>query len=546
MIEKKNQIFILIILAVLFIAIRVIDIDRTLGKDESVITTSFTDNNFPITITGNYCHPMFNYFPLAAPAFIFGPKEWAFRIASLLFSIITAIMLYLYLNKKFGFKYAALAILFMSLLPWEINSATQIVYTATMTLFGFISLIFAEKYVETNKKKYFVYFTLSSFIATMTAFTGIIIFITILIYLFLKKGYFKNIKELIVYSISYLSITSLGIYINYLLNPQTVGASFSWALRSGIGHKSIIPYFTLSAYVILLLWAGPFLLISFYIILRKMKLSNLKNDIHLLYVILASSVFIFLNSDPYRPFDRYFAFLIPSLIILIITYGKDIIDEIIKKWKLFLIYVSSALFTFIILNMFKHKFISLEPKITFIKEFFLSFGMVYVPYSSNGGPLGFYVPGSIIFISWIIIVVLLLLALFIKNNKKLIVIIFAIMLSFNIFVSIHQTNLIEKNNPTRATELLLDNMDVSVLHKEVYLYFNSATQAYIPRPEYTVINAATSVDLYNLIINKSDYSVILVDFPHITENDQLWGILNNCEIIYFSDKYNIKSYIYNC
>lgn len=544
MIQKnKSLVAIFLVLAAVFLFFRLVDIDRTLSQDEILPKTAFINLDFPGKYLGDFGQPPLWQLPNAILASILGTANWVFRIVPVMASIAAAILILSYLMKKFGVEYAMFGLLLLAFFPWQINTSNQVLQTSLLTLFMISSLLFAERFHENRKRSYLQAAAAFSALASLTMFIGVIAPIAISAYILFSAGISREyrLREVLYFNGITALLFAAVMAAVYLIYPLALTSSLSHAQELGGFFK--IPVLGLPSLFILFLWSGPIALFFLAVLLTRTKSRDYTTNIHLLFLL--SSLFIFLafNSDQYRPFDRYFMVVIPSMIILMINYGRDIFASLITERKLFLLGFAAAFAGFLLLGTVDHPIVPLEPKLEFIRIFLASLGHVMVPYSSNGGPVGFYVPGFILLAGWAICAALFIISIFSRNRRYPLLLI-SIVLAFNLCISLYQAGLMGLPNPNEATSHLIENMSGVTLGDEIFVYRNQGIIGYLP----PVSNASVfQLDEFTgLTKNASNFSVIIVDFPKISDSSAIWSELESCERVYYSNKFGVEESIYNC
>ncbi|MDD1726618.1 MAG: glycosyltransferase family 39 protein [Methanothrix sp.] len=530
-----------------------IDIDRTLSQDEILPKCTFLCLEFPGNFLGDYGQPPLWQLPNSILASILGTSNWVFRVIPLAASIATTILLMLYLRKRFGAEYALLGLMLLAFFPWQINTSNQVLQTSLLTLFMISSVFFAEKFVEKRKKFDLLAAGVLSAMAMLTMFIAVIAPMAICMYIIFSQS--TSITERFRHSLIYCSVTA-GLFAAVLAFVHYI---YPLALTSSIAHTQDlggffkIPVLGLTSLFILFLWFGPISLLFLLVLLTRTKIRSFPADIHLLYLLSSLFIFLVFNSDQSRPFDRYFMVIIPSMIILMINYGRDIFEGLIKEKWLFLTGFALALGALLLLGTIPHPIIPLEPKLEFIQNFLTSLGRVMVPYSSNGGPVGFYVPGLILLASWGICAALFGMSI-LSRNRRLPVLLISAALACNLCVSLYQAGLMGLPDPNKATSDLIENLEGFPLGEEIFVYRNQGLVGYLP-PESAIhldhieeihSRAFQIATFSDVIKDAEDYSVIIVDFPKISDNSRIWAELERCEKVYHSDKFGVDELIFTC
>jgi len=544
MIQKtKSLVAIFLVLVAVFLFFRLVDIDRTLSQDEILPKTAFVNLEFPGKYLGDFGQPPLWQLPNAIMASILGTANWIFRIVPVMASIAATILILSYLTKKFGVEYAMFSLLLLAFFPWQINTSNQVLQTSLLTLFIISSLLFAERFHETRKRYDLRAAAAFSALALLTMFIGVVAPIAISAYILFSAGISREcrLRDVLYFNGITALLFAAVMAAVYFIYPLALTSSLSHAQELGGFFK--IPVLGLPSLLILFLWSGPIALFFLAVLLTRTKSRDYTTDIHLLFLLSSLFVFLAFNSDQCRPFDRYFMVAIPSMIILMINYGRDIFASLLTERKLLLMGFTAAFGGFLLLGTVDHPIVPLEPKLEFVKTFLASSGHVMVPYSSNGGPVGFYVPGFILLAGWAICAALFIISIF-SRNKKFPLLLISIVLAFNLCISLYQAGLMDLPNPNEATSHLIENISGVPLGEEIFVYRNQGIIGYLPPGR----NASVfqTAEFGDVTKNASNFSVVVVDFPKISNSSAIWSELESCERVYYSNEFGIEESIYTC
>ena len=551
--NSKSLVMILLILVGLFLFFRLIDMDRTLSQDEILPKCTFLNLEFPGNFLGDYGQPPLWQLPNSILASMLGTSNWVFRVIPIAASIATTILLMLYLKRKFGGDYAVLGLLLLAFFPWQINASNQVLQTSLLTLLMISAVFLAERFVDQRKISDLLAAAVLSALAMLTMFIAVIAPLSICMYILLSQSLLINerFRHVLVYCSTTAGLFAAALAAVYNIFPLAVTSSITHT--QDLGGFFRVPTLGLASLFILLLWFGPMALLFLLVLLTRTKIRDFPENIQFLYLLSSLFIFLLFNSDESRPFDRYFMVIIPSMIILTINYGRDIFESLIKERRIFLTGFAVALGVFLLLGTITHPIIPLEPKLDFIQNFLPSLGRVMVPYSSNGGPVGFYVPGLILLTGWAICVALFCMSI-LSQNKKYPVLLISAVLACNLCVSFYQASLMGLPDPNKATSDLIENIEGAHLGEEIFVYRNQGLIGYLPPESAIHLNhieeihsRAFQIGTFNDVIkNAHNFSVIIVDFPKIPDDSRIWAELKLCEEVYHSDKFGVKERIFTC
>jgi len=234
---------------------------------------------------------------------------------------------------------------------------------------------------------------------------------------------------------------------------------------------------------------------------------------------------------------------LPSLMIIAAPSIKKAIEEMRQNTRRYAGVFAATTTLFMILTQLNYDVMPLEPKAKFIQGFISSSGGVLVPYSSNAGPVGFYVPGLILVVGWVMTCTLLTAYAF-KKDKRILATTLVVIVSFNLIIAVHQTGWVGEIKPNAAAGQVINKLDDVELEDTILVYVDEGLRAYVP-PEKRVIGFDAR-DYEIKTRNLKQYSIVVVDFPKINEKHRIWGDLTGCDTQYESMKYGVKEQIATC
>jgi len=357
-------------------------------------------------------HPPMYIYTIALMFKLFGTGEIAARSVNIIFSLLTAVLIFVFcyslIGKKTGGIIGGIATS-LYLINFYVLSSSVLIDIDTMSTFFVFSFVFLIlKHYQTGKNLFICLASAALLLGLWNRFP-----IAILIYLFIgayyhfnhnfqryfKKYIYLGIASAAMFLLSwgfYSIVIEPGTFFTFLMHNTALGKEQISSLGVYVGSfllniSQFIRLFTLPA-TILIIWSG----IYFY-----KKQSNLAN-ILMIYIISVLILFIIIPRPAFG-YPRYFATAFPGMFILISMFLYETFKNIeITKEKICLAFIL-ALMSLVILLL-------LHPSPTF--------------YESNGLIKATNLPDFILNISATLPVLLFFLAK--KENRKTMAILFLI------------------------------------------------------------------------------------------------------------------------
>lgn len=294
--------------------------------------------------------PSYYYLLLRFFFFLFGFTTENGRLFSIIFFILTVLIFSILSRNILGKKNHYFAILILSLNPLLLWMANETRVDTFALFFSTLNVYLFFKSIQNNKKKYFIFLTLSNLVMLSVYPLTISIFLSQIFFLFYKKFIFKNIdkKKFIFNILIFLLSFILYLIINYeylalkfgFERPHyaTLNIRFFYSLYFNIffGNK----YF------------GIIYLLFFLILLIKNFKKIFINEIILFLSITIFSTYsmVVVSCLYFTPIasPRYIVFIIPILILWLIKnifITKKIIINKIVIYSLIIIPIVNILFT---------------------------------------------------------------------------------------------------------------------------------------------------------------------------------------------------------
>lgn len=633
--KKKNSSIVIIVFLVLilfFMSIRFFNIDNTIVFDEYVQTkAAIIEHNEAGLDKGTEIPPLTNWIRIAFSELL-GKSTQVLKFASLVFGTLTVGITYLLARQFYDKIISAMSALLLSISSWHMLGSTSISFDgAFLTFFFSLTIYLFVLYIKSGK---IIYLTLTGVIFGMVMLTklnGIIVIPIIIIYgiyynyslsksarreskirnerepsknLMIKNKKFSLASRILQNSLKEMSIIGIIGATVFLIFPlaayMTDWSYFTVVLQH---TKSLQALHELNLPILLiqfaqaLFWIGPL-----YIGLLLIKIFDIRNfaakkDM-LFYIWMAIALFfyVFIIKDNFRPIERYLFIILPPLCILgsdaltriLFRYpdtkapGISLKGRIIKRRIILLISMIAIMITAMsYAAMNTTNTLPFYPKTEYITRVMNLEWNFLVPFTGDQGPIGMYIPFTIIAGAFILSGAILTIQIYMiiknliterkttshpryyKSRKKsmknsnskissaLFMVFLAVSLSYNFFMG--QELLFSLTTP----DIDKINKEVIVYAKEmdlngqVYVFRNNAYIYYLKNENNEIkimdFNNLNQEYLDNIFDNTEKKTFIIIDFPSIGENNIIWNVLEkNCiRINRFEDKIPI-GHIYTC
>lgn len=530
-----------IVVGFLFLTPRALTLDQHLSRDEYILKYEYLVNDFPENFIGTRGQPPLFQLPHSIMASLVGTGDYAFRLTPLIASALTLLLLFQHVRDRAGVRYAIAAVALTTILPWHIQMSTRILQASQLTLFTLASLVYADRYHRTLEWKNLLLASSLAYVATATMLTAVVLPVAFTLQLIFsnKLDVEGKVKAGTAYIAFYCILSAATFAALYLVAPGSAEEIINHTTELSVSKRGFIPVLGTPSVMILLLWTGPIIVYAAYLTVKRGSLQ----DTHAIFILACVLVFFGLNADPYRPFDRYFMVALPSVAVAIISYGRDAVDEIMGNPRLY----AAAGFSSLILMAFTasvhHETVPLEPKMDFVGDFIGSLGGGMVPYSSNAGPVGFYVPGLMLVVGWGVTAALLI-SHHLRGGVRLLAGALVVITCFNLAVTAYQTSLTPNANPNASADDLVEQLGRLDLEDTVYVYIDEGVRAYVPADKKVIM--FTLGDYVEKTRGAVDYTVLVVDFPKIPEDHAVWKDLADCRLQYESMEHGVRETIHRC
>jgi len=348
---KKEHIFLIIILLCTFL-IRIYNANELSGGDDSqfaqlatfaikspvkIIYPSFP--NEPMSWGGLHYTRPFAVMPLVISILIFGYNKYAILIPTLIFSLLSVLLIYLIVEKQFNKKTAFIASLLFAFSPFHIAFTRSGFLHGALTFYCLLTVFLIIKAID-EKNNLLIY--LAAFICLVNAWTtdfrGLVPVFALVPYLYFKKINKEQVKHII-----FAGLIVILLYFIYMLIPliffnnseflKTFINMFLYALpghgavMGGSGISIIGSAKTMLNYFIMTPFAGivfiPVLFGFFY------SLKNIKKPKYALWLFWFLSIVIFYIHG--KPYVSRQVVIVPAFAVLAAIGIMNSLDLFIKK-----------------------------------------------------------------------------------------------------------------------------------------------------------------------------------------------------------------------
>ncbi len=519
--------------------LRLLTINSALSFDEFIQTKAVMDANPAGLDKLTEMNPLTTWTRIIVTK-ILGIEVWSLRLTSLIFAILTLWLVYVMAKELYDKKTAMWAVALMSLSAWHMLVSMSVsfdgAFLAFYTLLTMYCYIMFEKYSE---KKWLIFSGISFGLAVLTKYPGVLVIGAIAIYSLLRN---KNIKKTI-RECAFISVIGVAVFSIFPIIAFLTDSSYFWASwRHGanyFGGRSINTILLAIQYALAAIWAGPLLLFAYLLSWKTIQ----KQD--WIFHSLIAVIFVFytfVGQDPFRPVERYFTILIPSLCILA---GKYFSSLKFSKKDFTIIGIS-----FVFLMLFWYLFASLPTKILpfYPKTAFISavtslqwnFAM---PFTGDQGPAGLYISFSVIALAFLTSAISFVFAWL--GNKKAAIVLLAVGLSVSFFFMMEMSFHISSPDISMVVKETAKYVNENKLGGPYYTFRDYAMRYYIGKGTENFDFDSNATYVGEKL--KKGSTLLIIDFPASDKNSALWKNLTVCpqKSVVYSKRIPL-GYVYKC
>ena len=441
---KKEHIFLIILLLCTFL-VRIYNANELSGGDDSqfaqlatfsiqskwrMIYTSFPDE--PMSYRNfHYSRPC-TAIPLVVSILILGYNKYAILMPTLIFSVLSVLLLYIIVKKQFNTRIAFIASLLFAFSPFHIAFTRNGFLHGALTFYCLLAIFLVIKAID-EKKNLFIY--LAAFVCLANAWTtdirGLVPVFALVPYLYFKKINKEQVKHIV-----FAVLIVISLYFIYMLIPliffknpeflKTFINMFLYALP-GYGAKATTSIIGSLGIMLNYLVMTPFMGLIFIPVLFGFfySLKNIKKPKYALWAFWLLCIIVFYIHG--RPYVQRQLVFVPAFAVLASIGLTHSIDLFIKK--------KSIIFPLLIAS-------TLSWIVFMIARFSLTYSLEYKAMSQSYGLSLLFGLLSRYFI-WIIVIIFLIVFICniyfkrikIKKQKSIISMIIMIYLLLNVCVA---------------------------------------------------------------------------------------------------------------
>lgn len=274
--SKKTLFISLIISLILYSSLTLIY--SAFASDEAFYLNTAIDFLEKFEYTGGSIAPIY---PMLVTLFYFFGSESGAKFVNVIFTLISAVIVYLFAKNFFDKRIAILSAIFFLTLPINVTLSGRILPDVPFNTFFILSVFLFMKGVE-HRKKFLPASALASIVAFFTRYSSILLLPIFILYFLIKKS---KIKEIFLDKYVYISIAlavALFYTMPWIINgfiPNYTGSAKSYFLTDAIEEPS---HFYLAYFPLVPLFLLPFFIHGSYIGLKRRD----KNTMFILFAII--------------------------------------------------------------------------------------------------------------------------------------------------------------------------------------------------------------------------------------------------------------------
>jgi len=546
--ENRRTLLLVLLLLVIFVAIRVPGLDSPLHQDEykwPIIVNPAVSSDIPIP------HPPLAQFIYESAGRVVG-YDTDFRYVPLLFGAINLLLLYYLMQMLFGRKEAIIASLIWIFSYFSVLASLMVdTDGAVMPFFFLLSLIgyFKLRFIKGRRSVWWSLLILGIVGGFLVKISFLLVPAAIFLDFLWSKRHLITKKDLAKYAgygfLSLIGLLLLLFILKFVFPFFDFGGSLKYLTRFFSGSRG---WFQTGIQVVkAILYSSPLLILTPFF--GSIKLFS-KVKVFFFFLFFAFVFYIVLFDSSLGALDRYLQLIILPLTILTSIIIGQIRWKEDHSYKKFLIWgIIVGIFIFL-LQFLPHYVPSLHPKSEWITRFVaLDWNFVY-PFSGGSGPLGFYVSFLILVSSWIISVLALVFA-FLKPHLKKALIVFLIPISFiysGIFIEEYSYGAVNGSAPkllSGAVEYIETNPDIEM----VVVYNDNGGNEVREIGKYRGrLYTAPQFDIKVKVrdLNKYKEHYFVLDVPKVDPQSPFQRYFESCKVIYNEIDRKISATIYDC
>ncbi len=544
---------------IVYVVTHILGFCQPLYADEYVWVHSAIDQRY---LSYHSPHPPLAFIFQNLSYLALGRSALSLRISVAIIGLVNLFLVYYLANKHFNWKVANISVLILATSSWLLAGTLQLDNDAFfVSLFFLLSTLFYSRYLDNNKSKNIYLTGLFTGLGILSKYTCVLIIPIIILHnLVRNKDLISTVKIGFVITLVALLVFSLFPLAAHFANSDNFFTSLTHSRKLTVSYTSNL-FPLLIQLLNAIVWIGPLLSGTFLLYLMEKKIDSAYKAKFTNYFFIWTAVviffFLFVNSDPYRPIERYLLAIAPPLSILSAHYLSK---QNLRKKHIFVgIFIAVVLVvSFMFLTRQSSETVDFYPKSNFINKLFgLDFSFL-IPIQMSSGPQGFYVNFIVILFCFLISLLSLSTHLIMKFKKqrKLAVLSLTLFLAvssgYSLFMMEEYLFSFAGQDINKVTFDMIDYAKENKLQEPVYIFRNKAMDYYlIDTGNYTQTEILDFEDEFNTTLANSivlDSTIIILDFPQINKQSPLWiTITKNCrETLTFEDKGYKLGYIFEC
>jgi len=576
-------VIVLVVVLAFGLGLRLATLQNPLSFDEYVQLNAVQQANSAGLAQGPEMNPLTNWTRLVFVG-IFGFSIETLRAASLLFAILSCVVLYWLAKELYGKVAAFWAVALLALSHLHALVSTSISFDGTfLTFYTFLTIYLYIRFARTKKVSYLCACGVAFGLAVLTKYPGVLVFFALLIYALLQalsswhankkyaeKGTTRGWSILWLRIWPLLIIGLVGIVV-FAIFPLVVWASGSdWSYfwvtlghgKSYFGGRTIDPLALFMQFALAAIWIGPALIFLYLLAIFNKDFktgafnrtnaqgsADLPEDwiIHL-FIIIILLFYIVIVQDPFRPVERYFSILLPALAL--IAGGALATLEFKRKESLTaLVTCVITLIACMAINLASDRLLPFYPKSGLLSEVLSLRWDFLVPFTGDQGPVGLYVAFGCIALAFVLSLVAFLIIISSRQStrvKAMTALLLGVGIGFSLFFTVelafHPTS---PNIGAVASETAAAGRE-SGLPGPYYTFRDYALQ-------YTLGRNATNIDftsdpqqVHQELVKGA--TLVFVDFPAIDKQGLLWNSIMDACVVRdeFSSHGETLGYLMSC
>lgn len=508
--------------------------------------------NFFVPIYGGtfiWSHPPIAPLIYRLFAFIFGYSNLALKLVPFVFGMVNLGLVYKLAKRFFDKRVAFYSVLIMTFSIWHLISSSLVEHDSSIMMFMYLLTFYTFlKYEQSKEKKWLFYSGLVFGLALLVKYNAAIIFAILGAYFLIKT---RDVKKTF-FTLFPIFLVGLIILSTFMALCFTLAPEYLYMTLGHASNKLTAP--SLRIFVYIFIWATPMLSL-----LSLFSIFGLKKNKRLLLLLSWFFVpfLVYMFAVPIIAYERHLAVTIPAMSVLAGWFVSKLRFD--KKQ----IYAGSlaliAIFALMwLLNMKEVQYIphNIGNYISYARNLNWNF---FFPLTGAGGPifgLSFDSIAYPLIICGALFTVSFLSYMLKKTNlfKYSIILFIGASLGFNLYMDYEFINPSAHPDISRVTyeamEYYMENYEGKFIYTNTFalsLYLNKTIDELYLFGYGHILTDEQYEDFMDSIKSNSNYVVIIIDFPIMSKDDEVWAQINECQLnkTFYSNS-KIAGYIFEC